>query len=64
MEYADDRDLHNKIEKMKKAGEYFKELIILSYAIQMIEGLKALHDKKIMHHDLKSANIFLVKNNH
>jgi serine/threonine protein kinase len=28
----------------------------------MIEGLKALHDKKIMHRDLKSANIFLVKN--
>ena len=30
--------------------------------IQMIEGLKALHDKKIMHRDLKSANIFLSKN--
>ena len=28
----------------------------------MIEGLKALHDKKIMHRDLKSANIFLSKN--
>ena len=30
----------------------------------MIEGLKALHDKKIMHRDLKSANIFLVKDKH
>ena len=64
MEYADDGDLHSKIEKMKKAGGYFKEPIIWSYAIQMIEGLKALHDKKIMHRDLKSANIFLVKNKH
>ena len=64
MEYADDGDLHSKIEKMKKAGGYFKEPIIWSYAIQMIEGLKALHDKKIMHRDLKSANIFLVKDKH
>ena len=64
MEFADDGDLHSKIEKMKKAGGYFKEPIIWSYAIQMIEGLKALHDKKIMHRDLKSANIFLVKDKH
>ena len=64
MEYADDGDLHTKIEKMKKAGGLFKETIIWSYAIQMIEGLKALHDKKIMHRDLKSANIFLVKDKH
>ena len=64
MEYADDGDLHTKIEKMKKNCGYFKEPLIWSYAIQMIEGLKALHDKKIMHRDLKSANIFLVKDKH
>ena len=27
----------------------------------MIKGLKALHDMKIFHRDLKSANIFLNK---
>jgi len=27
----------------------------------MISGLKALHDMKIFHRDLKSANIFLNK---
>ena len=64
MEFADDGDLHSKIEKMKKEGGCFKESIIWSYAIQMIEGLKALHDMKIMHRDLKSANIFLVKDKH
>ena len=64
MEYADDGDLQTKIQKMKKEGGIFTENLIWSYSIQMIEGLKALHDKKIMHRDLKSANIFLVKDNH
>ena len=64
MEYADDGDLQTKIIKMRNEGGYFKENIIWEYAIQMIEGLKALHDKKIMHRDLKSANIFLFKKNH
>ena len=30
--------------------------------IQIVRGLKALHDLKIMHRDLKSANVFLSKN--
>ena len=64
MEYADDGDLQTKIGKMRKEGGMFQENLIWSYSIQMIEGLKALHDKKIMHRDLKSANIFLVKDRH
>ena len=64
MEYADDGDLQSKIIKMKTEGGFFKESLIWEYSIQMIEGLKALHDKKIMHRDLKSANIFLFKENH
>ena len=64
MEYADDGDLQTKIQKMKKEGGMFTENLIWSYSLQMIEGLKALHDKKIMHRDLKSANIFLVKDKH
>ena len=64
MEYADDGDLQTKIIKMRKEGGMFQENLIWSYSIQMIEGLKALHDKKIMHRDLKSANIFLVKDKH
>ena len=40
-------------------GYYFDEMDILKILIQMIKGLKALHDLKILHRDLKSANIFL-----
>ena len=64
MEYADDGDLESKIVQMRKEGGMFNESLIWSYSIQMIEGLKALHDKKIMHRDIKSANIFLVKDKH
>ena len=62
MEYADDGDLQTKISKKRKEQKTFNEKLIWLYSIQMIEGLKALHDKKIMHRDLKSANIFLSSN--
>ena len=34
---------------------------VWSYIIQMIHGLEALHDLKIVHRDLKCANVFLTK---
>ena len=63
MEYANEGDLQHKIEQYKNENRFFEEKLIWSYAIQMVEGLKALHDEKIMHRDLKSANIFLFNNN-
>ena len=62
MEYADDGDLYTKIKKMKEEKIFFEEKVIWDYVIQIIQGLKALHDKNIMHRDLKSENIFLTKN--
>jgi len=61
MEYAGGGDIYNKILQHQKSKTYFKEEIIWNYAIQMIIGLKTLHDMKILHRDLKSANIFLSK---
>lgn len=61
MEYADDGDLESKIQKHIKNKTNFSENDLWNYVIQMISGLKALHDIKIMHRDLKSANVFLMK---
>ena len=63
MEYADDGDLFTKIKKMKQEQTFFEEKKIWDLAIRLIQGLKSLHDKNIMHRDLKSENIFLFKKN-
>lgn len=59
MEYAAGGDLYNKILEHTKAKTYFKEQDVWNYAVQMIQGLKTLHEMKILHRDLKCANIFL-----
>jgi len=59
MEYADKGDLYQKITQFKKMGCLIEEIDVWKIFIQMTKGLKALHDLKILHRDLKSANIFL-----
>jgi NIMA (never in mitosis gene a)-related kinase 1/4/5 len=61
MEYADDGDLFQKIKKHQGLKEYMDESDIWRIFIQVLHGLKALHDLNIMHRDLKSANVFLSK---
>ena len=62
LEYADGGDLQSKISAHKNVKKYFNEKTIWSIFIQMVYGLKELHDRNIIHRDLKSANIFLMKN--
>lgn len=64
MEYADKGDLYQKITEYKKASVYFDESDIWRIFIQIAKGLKALHEMKILHRDLKSANVFLFGDGH
>lgn len=61
MEFADGGDLYQKITDHQKRGTVFTEREIWQILCQMVGGLKALHDKSILHRDLKCANIFLNK---
>ena len=61
MEYADNGDLFQLITERKKTKNYFTEQEVWKIFIQLLNGLKALHDFKILHRDIKSANVFLFK---
>ena len=62
MEFADRGDLYQKIVQHKKSAKFFEESDIWRIFIQLVKGLKALHDLKILHRDMKSANVFLFSN--
>ena len=59
MEYADQGDLFQLITEHKKTKRHFTEEEIWNTLIQLLNGLKSLHELNILHRDLKSANVFL-----
>ncbi|XP_077926082.1 serine/threonine-protein kinase Nek5 [Halichoerus grypus] len=60
MEYCDGGDLMRRIHRQR--GVLFSEDQILSWFVQISLGLKYIHDRKILHRDIKAQNIFLSKN--
>ncbi|XP_036917191.1 serine/threonine-protein kinase Nek11 isoform X3 [Sturnira hondurensis] len=61
-EYCEGRDLDYKIQEYKEAGKMFSEDQIIEWFIQLLLGVDYMHERRILHRDLKSKNIFL-KNN-
>lgn len=64
MDYADGGDLYKQITQQKKQGSLFSEDQIMEWFVQICLAIKYIHDKKILHRDLKTQNIFLTKSNH
>lgn len=62
MDFAAGGDMQKRIKMQKQRGKYFTENVILDWFTQICLALKHIHDKKILHRDLKSQNIFLTEN--
>ncbi len=68
MEYADGGDLNQRIKDRKKVPEGtnpepFEPKLVMFWFLQIAMALKFLHDKHILHRDLKTANVFLTSKN-
>ncbi|XP_073911107.1 serine/threonine-protein kinase Nek1 isoform X17 [Castor canadensis] len=59
MDYCEGGDLFKRINAQK--GILFQEDQILDWFVQICLALKHVHDRKILHRDIKSQNIFLTK---
>lgn len=61
MEYVGGGDLSEKIKNCEKRKLYLQEKTIWRYFWQILHGLKSLHSLKIIHRDIKAANLFLTE---
>eukprot|EP00928_Gymnodinium_smaydae_P011390 TRINITY_DN14209_c2_g1_i1.p1 TRINITY_DN14209_c2_g1~~TRINITY_DN14209_c2_g1_i1.p1 ORF type:complete len:332 (-),score=75.17 TRINITY_DN14209_c2_g1_i1:75-1070(-) len=59
MDYAEGGDLYNRIAKTRKAGQTFPEAQIVRWFTQASLALKHIHERHVLHRDLKSQNLFL-----
>ena len=58
-EYCNGGDLQTALSNYKKKHIFLDEKIIQNIVSQILNGLQCLHNKKIIHHDIKPANILL-----
>lgn len=50
------------IKRKKEKGEHFSERVILNWFLQISLALIYIHEKKILHRDIKTSNIFVNSN--
>ncbi|KAJ5076859.1 tkl family protein kinase [Anaeramoeba ignava] len=64
LEYVPRGSLSERLNKLLEKNLRLKKETIISYAIDIAEGMKYLHNMGIIHRDLKSGNILITNENH
>ena len=59
MDFAEQGDLYRVIERRKKSGTLLPETLVMRWFTQIVLALKHMHERHILHRDLKTQNIFL-----
>eukprot|EP00922_Rhytidocystis_sp_ex-Travisia-forbesii_P036119 GHVS01053600.1.p1 GENE.GHVS01053600.1~~GHVS01053600.1.p1 ORF type:complete len:1739 (-),score=232.38 GHVS01053600.1:433-5649(-) len=59
MEYCEGGDLSNVLEAYRNENKVLPECELIQWLVQLCEGLKYIHERKILHRDLKPSNILL-----
>lgn len=59
MTYCEGGDLFSQVDNARRARRHIEESQILLWMCQALLALKYIHDKHILHRDLKSGNFFL-----
>ncbi|EGD83157.1 NEK protein kinase [Salpingoeca rosetta] len=62
-DYCAGGNLDQKITRTREAGQHFSEPEIMEWFGQIVLALRYIHSKRILHRDLKTANIFLTEHN-
>lgn len=63
MEYAECGDLSKAVAARRNEKRPFEESQILDWFTQICLAMKHVHDRKILHRDIKGQNIFITKAN-
>ncbi|XP_061437708.1 serine/threonine-protein kinase Nek11-like [Lethenteron reissneri] len=58
-EHCEGGDLHMAVERRRQEGSQFALPRVVEWFVQLLLGLQHLHDRHILHRDLKTRNIFL-----
>ncbi|XP_059703486.1 serine/threonine-protein kinase Nek11 isoform X2 [Haemorhous mexicanus] len=61
-EYCEGGDLDFKIQEYRDSGKMFTQSQVIDWFIQLLLGVNYMHERRILHRDLKAKNIFLKDN--
>jgi serine/threonine protein kinase len=62
LDFASSGDLRREIKRRRALQEFFSEHQVALILLQLVLGLKYIHEHRILHRDIKSSNVLLCSN--